>query len=61
MSVEYKPILVRNFRPKQTSECFVEYKFTAAKIDCSLTAMDFEHEQIIKESYYPLIEKLMWL
>lgn len=60
MPPEYKPILVHNFRPNQSSESFDEYGFTLAKIDCPLTAAGFEHEKSVKEVYYPIIEKLLW-
>jgi hypothetical protein len=59
MSPEYKPILMHNFRPIQSSKSFDEYGFTSAKIDCPLTASDFDHEQSITEIYYPVIEGLL--
>jgi hypothetical protein len=59
MSLEYKPILVHDFRSIQSSNSFNDYGFTSAKIDCPLTAMDFDHEKSITEAYYPVIEDLL--
>ncbi|KAH8592553.1 hypothetical protein B0O99DRAFT_743710 [Bisporella sp. PMI_857] len=59
MSLEYNQILVHNFRPYQSSRDLVEYGFTLAKINCSLTAADFDNEESITTTYYPIIEKVL--
>jgi hypothetical protein len=60
MSNKPYPVLIHNFRPFQNSESFSDYGFTSAKIDCALTAAEFENEKTVKDLYYPAIEKLLW-
>lgn len=59
MASESRPVLIRNFRPLQTSESFEEYGFSSAKIDCPLTTREFENEKKVEVLYYPVIEKLL--
>ncbi len=44
MSYEKYPVLIRNFRPFQHSDCFDQYGFTSAKVSCMLTSTDFHDE-----------------
>jgi hypothetical protein len=55
-----KRVLIHNSRPLQTSQSFQERGFTSARIDCSLTADEFDDETKVEEVYYPAVEKLIW-
>jgi hypothetical protein len=57
---ESHPVLIHSFRPIQDSDSYRHYGFTSAKIDCTLSATEFQDEQVIREVYYPAIEKLLW-
>jgi hypothetical protein len=54
-----RPIVVHNFRPLQDTSNFEGFGFALAKIDCSMTAADFENESTVAELYYPAIERLL--
>ena len=60
MSHEPCRVSIRNFRPLQNSESFRQFGFTSAKIDCALKAAEFYNERMVKDLYYPAIEKLLW-
>ena len=56
---ESKPISVRNFRPLETKGSFEEYGFASAKLDCSMTAAEFDDDRKVEAMYYPAVEKLL--
>lgn len=56
---ESKQVLIRNFRPFQNAQSFDEYGFAAMKIDCAMTAVDFDEKDKIKDIYYPAIMELL--
>lgn len=59
ISTELRPILVRNFRSLENSQSFEEYGFSSAKIDCSMTATEFDNDERVEALYYPAAEKLL--
>ncbi|KAG4437306.1 hypothetical protein IFR05_007202 [Cadophora sp. M221] len=61
-NISYQPhqVSVYNFRGLQNSDSFNEYGFTVTKLGCALAAADFNDDTIVKDRYYPAVEKLLW-
>ncbi|OTA55104.1 hypothetical protein K449DRAFT_438935 [Hypoxylon sp. EC38] len=59
MSNDFRSVTIRNFRQLQDSQSFEKYGFTAIKVDCSMTASEFDDEEKVYRIYYPEIEELL--
>ncbi|KAI0114265.1 hypothetical protein F4776DRAFT_666933 [Hypoxylon sp. NC0597] len=59
MSNDFRSVTIRNFRQLQDSQSFDEYGFAAVKVDCSMTASEFDEEEKVYGIYYPDVEKLL--
>lgn len=54
-SEEVKAITVTNFRPIQSEQTFQTYGFKSARIDCSLSAQDYDDSAKVENVYYPAV------
>jgi hypothetical protein len=59
MENETKPVTIHNFRAFENSQSFKDYGFSSAKINCALTAAEFDDEKRVEEVYYPMVEKFI--
>ncbi|KAH8585360.1 hypothetical protein B0O99DRAFT_647146 [Bisporella sp. PMI_857] len=57
---ESRPVTIHNFRPFQNTEMFGDFGFAIMNIDDPLTAVEFHNENVVRDRYYPSIEKLLW-
>jgi hypothetical protein len=60
METDPTPINIRNFRSIQDAQSFENYGFTLMKLDCPLTATEFEDPGKVEQEYYPTLENLLW-
>jgi len=56
---EWKPVVVRNFRPYEDLHNFEEYGFRASLIKCPLTVVEYSDRQKVEQSYYPALETIL--
>lgn len=59
MTNESFPIQIQNFRPLQASNNFNDFGFAVAKLDHKWTAAQFRDEIIVKERFYPQVERIL--
>jgi hypothetical protein len=59
MENETRSVTIHNFRAFENSQSFKDYGFSSAKINCALTAAEFDDEKRVEEVYYPMVEKFI--